>query len=553
MASAPALTGTPILILKEGTTRTKGRAALRVNILAARIIADALRTSLGPRGMDKMLVDSFGDVTITNDGATILDEMEVQHPAAKMMVEVAKTQDHEVGDGTTTACILAGFLLDKAEPLINRDVHPTIIADAYKKAFQEAIKALDKYAIRIDPEDREWLLRIARVAVSTKSSARAADFLAKMAVEAILTVAEKLPDGRYKVDVDDVKIEKKAGGSLEDSRLVKGIVIDKEVVHPDMPKLVKNARIAILNCPLEIEKPEFDAKIRISSPEQMKAFMDAETEELRKMVEKLKSVGANVVITQKGIDDTAQHFLAKAEILAVRRVKSSDIEKLAKATGGRIVTNIEDITEADLGRAERVYEEKVGEDRMVFIEGCADPKSVTILVRGSSDRLVDEYERATIDALNVVKDILIDPRVVVGGGAIEMAVACHIRDFGLKLKGKEQLAVQAFAEALEEISIALAESCGIDPIEAVTELRSHHEQGRNSYGIDVINAKIADIANIGVYEPAIVKLQAFKSAVDAACMILRIDDIVAASRLEEKEKEKEEKEEEETKSSEFEI
>ncbi|HDJ26197.1 MAG TPA: thermosome subunit, partial [Candidatus Bathyarchaeota archaeon] len=372
-------TGIPVLILKEGTSRRKGREALYANIMAARIVAEAIKTSLGPKGMDKMLVDSFGDVTITSDGRTILDEMEIEHPAAKMMVEVAKTQDDEVGDGTTTAVIVAGELLAQAEQLLDKNVHPVIILDGYRKASQKALEELDAIAIPVDPKDKEMLKKVAMTAMASKLVAEHRERLAELAAEAMLMVAEEV-DGKFKVDVDDVKVEKKPGGSLTDTQLVRGIVLDKEVVHPGMPKRVEDARIALLNCPLEVEKTEFDAKIHIETPEQMEAFIKEEERMMRDMVEKIRSVGANVVLCQKGIDDMVQHFLARAGILAVRRIKKSDMEKLAKATGARIVTNIDDLKPEDLGTAELVEERRVGEDKMVFVEGCKNPRSVTILI-----------------------------------------------------------------------------------------------------------------------------------------------------------------------------
>jgi thermosome len=530
--SAPELAGTPILILKEGTTRSRGREAQHANITAARIIAETVKSSLGPKGMDKMLVDSFGDVTITNDGATILDEIDVQHPAAKMMVEVAKTQDDEVGDGTTTAVVLAGELLTKAEELIDKDVHPTVIVDGYRAASEEALKALEEIAIKVEPTDREFLKKVAKVAVASKLLSEYKDYIADLTVDAILQVAEKTPEG-YKVDIDDVKVEKKAGESLMDTKLVKGVVLDKEVVHPGMPKRIENAKIALLNCPLEIEKTEMDAKINIETPEQMDAFLKEEERMLQEMVEKIAKAGANVVICQKGIDDMAQHFLAKKGILAVRRAKESDMEKLAKATGGKIITNLDDLTPNDLGFAKLVEERKVADDKMTFVEGCKNPKSVTILVRGGAERIVNEAERAIHDALCVVRDVVRDPRVVAGGGAPEAEVARKLRQYAEKLAGKEQLAVLAFAEALESIPMTLAENAGLDPIDIITELRARHDKGEKWAGVDVFSGKVADMSKLDVYEPLAVKMQVIKSASEAATMILRIDDVIAASKTKE--------------------
>ncbi|MEM3553249.1 MAG: thermosome subunit beta [Candidatus Bathyarchaeia archaeon] len=526
------LAGQPILILKEGTSRKKGKDAQKANITAARIIAETVKTTLGPRGMDKMLVDSLGDVTITNDGATILDEIDVQHPAAKMMVEVAKTQDDEVGDGTTTAVVLAGELLTKAEELIDKDVHPTVIVDGYRVAAEKALKSLEEIAIKVDPVDKEVLKKIAKVAVASKLLSEYKDYIADLTVDAILQVAEKTPEG-YKVDIDDVKVEKKAGESLIDTKLVRGIVLDKEVVHPGMPKRVENAKIALLNCPLEIEKTEMDAKINIETPEQMDAFLKEEERMLQEMVEKIAKAGANVVICQKGIDDMAQHFLAKKGILAVRRAKESDMEKLAKATGGKIITNLDDLTPNDLGFAKLVEERKVADDKMTFVEGCKNPKSVTILVRGGAERIVNEAERAIHDALCVVRDVVRDPRIVAGGGAPEAEVARRLRQYAEKLAGKEQLAVLAFAEALESIPMTLAENAGLDPIDIITELRAKHDKGEKWAGIDVFSGKVADMSKFDIYEPLAVKMQVIKSASEAATMILRIDDVIAASKTKE--------------------
>ncbi|MEM4700165.1 MAG: thermosome subunit beta, partial [Candidatus Nezhaarchaeales archaeon] len=410
----------PVLVLKEGTSRTVGRDAQRANIMAVRVIAEAVKTSLGPMGMDKMLVSSFGDVTITNDGATILKEMDIQHPAAKMMVEVAKAQDAEVGDGTTTAVVLAGELLKNAEELLDQDVHATVIMDGYRKAMNKALELLDKIAKPVDPTDKELLKKAALTTLSGKAAVAAArDLLAELSVRAILQVATKV-DGKYVVDVDDVKVEKKRGESLSETQLINGIVIDKEVVHPGMPKRVEKAKIALLECPLEVEKTEMTAKINITSPEQMKAFLDEEIRMLKSMVDKIAATGANVVLCEKGIDDAAQHFLAKRGILAARRLKHSDMEKLAKATGGRIVTSIDDLSPADLGEAELVEERKIADEKMIFVEGCKNPKAVSILVRGSSDMMIKEAERSVHDALCVVRNVVQEPKVVPGGGAIEV-------------------------------------------------------------------------------------------------------------------------------------
>ncbi len=523
------LAGQQVIILREGTSRSRGQDALKANIMAAKIIAESVRSSLGPKGMDKMLVDGFGDVTITNDGATILDEMEVQHPAAKMMVEVAKTQDDEVGDGTTTSVVVAGELLKKAEELIDQGIHPTIIVDGYRQASIRALQLLDQIAIKIDPTDKAMLRRVAEVSLASKILAEDKEAMAELAVNAILQVAEKTPDG-YKVDIDDVKVEKKPGESLTDTALIKGIVLDKEIVHPGMPKRVEDAKIALVDAPLEVEKTEFDAKINIENPEQMKSFLDEEEKMLKDMTDKVADSGANVLLCEKGIDDVAQHYLAKKGILAVRRVKQSDMEKLVKATGGKVVSNVNDLRPEDLGFAKLVEERKVADDKMTFVEGSKNPKAVTILVRGGSERLVDEAERAIHDALCVVRDVVLDPRVVGGGGAPEAEVARALRDYAQKLSGKEQLAVIAFGEALETLPTALAENAGMDPIDILVQLRVAHEKGQLWAGVDVYESKVADLKERGILEPVGVKVQVIKSAAEAAGMILKIDDVIAAAK-----------------------
>jgi thermosome len=527
----PAVTssGQPVLILKEGTAQTKGREAQRNNITAAKLVGEIVRSSLGPRGMDKMLVDSLGDVTITNDGATILKEIDVQHPAAKAMVEISKATDNEVGDGTTSAVVLAGALLEKAEELIDKDVHPTVITDGYKKATEKAREILDSIAIKVDPKDREWLSKIAYTSMATKLVSGEGEFLSKLVVDALLMVAEE-QEGRLKVDIDDVKVEKKAGGSLTDTKLVKGIILDKEVVHNGMPKRVSGAKIALLNSPLEIEKTEFDAKININNPEQIKMFLEEENNMLKGMVDKIVNVGANVVICQKGIDDIAQHYLAKAGILAVRRAKQSDIDKLAKATGGRVITSLEDLSPADLGRADLVEERRIEEDKWVFVEGCKNPKSVTLFVRGGTQRVVEEAERAVHDALCVVRDVMHKPYIVVGAGAPESEVAAKLFDWAQTLSGREQLAVQKFAEAVEVIPLALAENAGMDPIDTLVELRARHSKGEKNVGVNALEGKVEDATNFRVYEPMAVKEEILSAATEAATMILRIDDVIASSK-----------------------
>jgi thermosome len=498
--------------------------------MAAKVVAETVKSSLGPKGMDKMLVDSFGDVTITSDGRTILDEMDIQHPAAKMMVEVAKTQDNEAGDGTTTAVIISGELLNKAEELIDKNVHPTIIIDGYKKASEKALEVLEKIAIPAESKVEEYAKKVAITSMASKLVAEHREYLAELAVKAVLEVAEK-EDNKYKADIEDVKVEKKPGESISDTKLIQGIVLDKEVSQSGMPKRVEKAKIALLDCPLEIEKTEFDAKINIESPDQMEAFLKQEEEMLREMVAKVVATGANVVLCEKGIDDMAQHFLARKEILAVRRNKKSDMEKLAKATGGKIVTNLDAITSADLGYAALVEERKIGNDKMTFIEGCKHPKAVTILIRGGTQRIVDEAERSLHDALCVVRDVVEEPKILAGGGAPEIEISRMLKKYAETLPGREQLAVKSFAEALEVVPITLTENAGLDPIDILSELRARHEKGETWAGIEVHSGKVQDMNRAGVFEPLAVKKQIMKSATEAASMILKIDDIIAAGKM----------------------
>ncbi|HEX7178162.1 MAG TPA: thermosome subunit beta [Nitrososphaeraceae archaeon] len=521
--------GLPVLILKEGATQTKGRDAQKNNIAAAKLISEVVKTSLGPRGMDKMLVDGLGDVTITNDGATILKEIDVQHPAAKMMVEISKATDNEVGDGTTSVVVLAGSLIEKAEELIAKDVHPTIIVDGYRKSATKAIEILNHIAQKVDPKDKSQLIKVAQTSMQTKLVSKESHDLAETVVTASLQVSEEAGSG-YKVDIDDVKVEKKAGGSIRDTKLIKGIVLDKEVVHGGMPKRIEKAKIALVNSALEIEKTEFDAKINISSPDQMKMFLEEENKMLKSMVDKIISAGANVVICQKGIDDIAQHYLAKSNILAVRRVKESDMAKLARATEGRITSNLDDLTSKDLGAADLVEERKVETDKWVFVEGCKHPKSVTILIRGGSQRVVDEAERSIHDALMVTKDVLEKPAIVAGGGSAESYTAGKLREWSNSLSGREQLAAEKFADSLESIALVLAENAGMDPIDTLTELRSRQTKASKWSGIDARNAKITDMLKLDIVEPLSVKEQVIKSATEVASMILRIDDVIASSK-----------------------
>ena len=522
-----------MLILREGTSRTRGRDAQANNINAAKAVASAVRTTLGPKGMDKMLVDTLGDVVVTNDGVTILKEMDIEHPAAKMMVEVAKTMDEEAGDGTTTAVVLAGELLKKAEELLEQELHPTVIASGYRMAAEKAKEILDGVAVDVSEESvREDVMRkVAKTSITGKFAEAAGDFLADIAVSAVKSIAEKT-DGGFSVDLDNLNIEKKTGGKIADTILVNGVAIDKEVVHPGMPKRVENAKIALLNCSLEVKKTETDAEIRIRSAEQMKAFLDEEERMMRKMVEKIQASGANVVFCQKGIDDVVQHYLAKEGILAVRRVKKSDMERLARATGGKIVNNIEELSEAELGHAGLVRERKIAGDRMVFVEECENPRSISIVVRGGEEHVVDEIERSLNDALKVASSILEDGKAVAGGAAVETELALRLKEFSTTLKGREQLAVEKFAEALEIIPRTLAENSGLDPIDKLVELKAAHEAGNKNAGLDVYTGEIVDMWERGVIEPLRTKKQAISSAVEAATMILRIDDVIASKREE---------------------
>ena len=525
-------TGIPVLILKEGTQRTAGRDALRTNIMAARAVAEMIKTTFGPKGMDKMLVDALGDVTITNDGATIMDKAEIQHPAAKMLVQVAKSQDSEVGDGTKRAVVFSGELLKNAEELLAKNIHPTLIIAGYRRAMEEALNLLYQLSEPISIDDEESLKKIAKTSLTSKAVHDAREYFAEMAVKAVKQIVELRGD-KYYVDLDNIQIIKKYGGALLDSMLVYGIVLDKEVVHPGMPRRVSEAKIALLDAPLEIEKPEIDAEIRINDPSQLKAFLQQEEEILMKLVDKIVEIGANVVVTQKGIDEVAQHFLAKKGILAVRRVKRSDLEKLERATGGRIVSNIDDLKPEDLGYAKLVEERKIGEDKMVFVEGCKNPRAVSIVIRGGLERLVDEAERSMRDALSAVADAIKDGRVVPGGGAIEIELAKHIRKLATRVGGKEQLAIEAFAKALEGLVVTLIENAGLDPVDMIMKLRAAHEkEGGKNIGVNVFTGDIDDMYKNGVIEPVSVVANAIKAGTEASTIILRIDDLIAASKLE---------------------
>jgi len=518
----------PVILLKEGSSENKGREAQKNNIQAAKIIAEIVRSSLGPRGMDKMLVDALGDVTITNDGATILKEIDVQHPAAKMMVEIAKTVDNEVGDGTTSSVVFAGALLEKAEELLAKDVHASVIIDGYQAAHEKVLELLSQLAKKIEPTDEESLLKIATTSMQSKLISEDSGVLSKLVVDAVLRVAEKKGD-KYVVDLDNIKVEKKTGGSIQNTELIKGIVLDKEVVHSGMPTKIEGAKIALLNAALEVEKTEMSAEIRITDPTQMQMFLEEENRMLKSMVDKLQKIGVNVLICQKGIDDIAQHYLAKYGILSVRRVKESDMTKLGKATGGRITTNLDDITDKDLGHADLVHQKKVESDKWVFVEGCKNPKSVTVLVRGGSQRVVDEADRSLHDALMVVKDVMEKPAIVAGGGSPEAYLASQLKEWSDNFEGREQLAIRKYAEALEVIPLTIAENAGMDPIDTMTSLRAKQNSGRKWAGINAKEGKIDDMFALNIVEPVAVKEHISKSATEAACMILRIDDVIAVS------------------------
>jgi len=521
------LGGQPIFILKEGSQRTRGRDAQGGNIAAAKAVANAVRTTLGPKGMDKMLVDTIGDVVITNDGVTILKEMDIEHPAAKMMVEVAKTQDDEVGDGTTTAVVIAGELLKRSEDLLEQDVHPTVIAHGYRMAAEKSQEILDDLSIEVKPDNIEMLRKIADTAMTGKGAEASKQKLTELVVRAITMIADE--DGT--VDTDFVKIEKKVGGSIEDSEIVEGVVIDKERVHPAMPKVVRDAKILLLNAAVEFKKTEVDAEISITSPDQLQMFLDEEERMIKAIVEKIVATGANVLICQKGIDDIAQHYLAKAGVFAIRRVKKSDLTKLSRATGATVISSIDAIDADELGSAGLVSEKKVSGEEMIFVTECVNPKAVTLIVRGGTEHVVDELDRAIEDALRVVAVAIEDGKFVAGGGAPEVELSLRLREFAATQGGRAQLAIEAFAAALEIIPRTLAENAGLDPIDMLVELRSEHEAGKKTVGLDVFEAKPADMLDAGVVEPMRVKTQAIASAAESAVMILRIDDVIAASKM----------------------
>ena len=528
MASIQQTPQGPVLVLKESALQQKGRDAQKNNIAAAKLVAELVKTSLGPRGLDKMLVDSLGDVTITNDGATILKEIDTQHPAAKMMVEISKTIDTEVGDGTTSSVVFAGALLEKAEKLLEKDVHSTVIIDGYQAASEKALELLAKLAKTVKPDDRESLIKIAKTSMQSKLVSEDSVPLSKLVVDSILKIVEKDGD-KHSVDLDNLKVEKKSGGSIDDTSLINGIVLDKEVVHSGMPTKIEKAKIALVNAALEVEKTEMSAEIRISDPTQMQQFLEEENRMLKSMVDKIHDIGANVLICQKGIDDIAQHYLSKHGVLAVRRVKESDMTKLAKATGGRISTNLDDISTNDLGSAEIVQQKKVESDKWVFIEGCKNPRSVTILIRGGSQRVADEADRSIHDALMVVKDVVEKPSIVAGGGSPEAYLAAELNEWAGSSEGREQLAIKQYAEAFESIPLTIAENAGMDPIDTIITLRANQSGGKQTVGINAKEGKIGNMFSLDIVEPLAVKEQIIKSATETACMILRIDDVIAVS------------------------
>jgi thermosome len=520
------LGGQPIIILRQGTTRNRGQEAQNSNIAAAKAVANAVRSTLGPKGMDKMLIDGMGDIVITNDGATILKEMDIEHPAAKMMVEIAKTQDDEVGDGTTTAVVIAAELLKNAESLLNQHVHPTVIAEGYQQAAVKALEILSTIAISVKPTDSAMLKKVAETAISGKGAEAYKGLLCDMVVRAVTMVAD--PDGT--VDIGHVNVQKKVGGKVEDTEIIEGMVIDKERAHPGMPKVVKNAKVLLLNAALEYKKTEVNAKINISRPDQVQAFLDEDEQMVHTMADKIVACGATVVFCQKGIDDVAQHYLTKAGIFAVRRVKKSDIENLARATGATIINSIDVITPGDLGAAGRVEEKKLSGQEMIYVSECKNPKAVSIIIRGGSEHVIDELERGVHDALMVVSDVVKDKKIVAGGGAPEIELSLQLRRYASTVGGRIQLAIEAFASAVEIIPRSIAENAGLDPIDMIVAIRAAHEAGNRTFGLDVYEGKPVDMLKTGIVEPLRVKTQAITSAAEAAVMILRIDDVISSSK-----------------------
>ncbi len=522
-----AMGNTPILILREGTKRDRGKDAQFNNIMAARAIADAVRSTLGPRGMDKMLVDAMGDVTITNDGVTILKEIDVDHPAAKMLVEVAKTQDEQCGDGTTTAVVLAGELLKKSIDLVDANVHPTIITNGYRLAAIRSLEVMDSVAMDVGPDDRETLIKIAETAMMSKQVVGSKELMGVISVDAVRRVAEKV-NNKFVVDMDNIQVVKKTGGSMDDTSLIEGIIVDKEPVHPAMPRRIEKVKLALIDAALEIKKTETDAKIEITDPMQMQAFLDEEEKYLRKMVENIKASGANAVFCQKGIDDLVQHFLAKEKIFAARRVKKSDMEKLAKATGAQLITKVDELVAEDLGKAALLEVKKIQDEEMTFVTGCKNPKALSILIRAGTQHVVDEIERSLDDAMSVVAVAIEEGRMLTGGGSTAVELAMRLREYSATVGGREQIAIDAFASAMEVIPTALAENAGLDPIDILIELRKAHKTGKPHAGLNVYSGKVEDMLKLNVLEPICVGRQAINSATDAAVMILRIDDVIAS-------------------------
>ena len=517
----------PIIVLKEGTKREKGKGAQSNNIMAALAISDAVKSTLGPKGMDKMLVDSMGDVVVTNDGATILKEIDVEHPAAKMIVEVAKSQDEECGDGTTSAVVLTGELLKHAGELLEQNIHPTVVCGGYKLAADKAKEILNKIAMNIKSNDKKTLKDIATTSMASKGASGEKEKLGEVVVDAVLSVQEKIENNIF-VDLDNIQIQKKQGGGISNTEIIQGIILDKERVHEGMPKVVKNAKIALVNAALEVKKTEVDARIQIQDPTQLQAFLDEEEGMLKKMVEKIKKSGANVLVCQKGIDDIAQHYLAKAGIFSVRRAKKSDLEKLSKATGGKIVANLDGLTAKDLGFAGSIEEKKIGDDKMTFITNCKNPKAVSILIRGTTEHVIDELERALHDALSVVKVALEDGKMTAGGGAAATEIAMGLRDYAPTVGGREQMAIEAYANAIEIVPKTLSENAGLDPIDMMLEVRSQHKKGQIHAGINVLEGKVDNMKTNKVLEPLRVSYQEIEAATEAANMILRIDDVIAS-------------------------
>ena len=514
----------PIFILKEGTERTSGRSAQSNNIAAAKAVADSVRSTLGPKGMDKMLVDSMGDVVITNDGATILKEMDIEHPAAKMIIEIAKTQEQHCYDGTTSAVVIAGELLKRSEDLVEQNVHPTVICEGFRLASDKASELIEAHSIAVN---QDMLEEVAKTALTGKSAGAVKEFLADISVRAVLSVAQDA-DGEIVVDLDDIKVQKKQGGSIKDSSLVDGIILDKERVHSGMPRSVTDAKVALINSAIEVKKTEVDAKIQITDPSMLSQFLDEEEQYLKSLVEKIQASGASVIICQKGIDDMAQHYMAKAGLFAIRRAKKSDMEALSKATGGRIVTNIDDLSSDDLGNASKVEERKIGESDMVFVTGCSDAKSVSVLLRGGTEHVVDEVRRAFDDAVGVVAVAHEDGVVLTGGGSVAAAISRDLRSYAEGIGGREQMAIEAFSGALEVIPRTLAENAGLDPVNTIIDLRKAHSEGKSHFGVNVYEGGVVDMSEAQVFEPSRVVEQAIQSASETAVMILRIDDVISS-------------------------